>query len=288
MSRTLPKPTLLFAGSALLVIWHALSSSGQAKDLRPYQVAALKEMLAVTTQSQKADDELILQIDTVADGLEKYFRKRPSKRRMPLSDYDTQVLKQELVRLISSNPYQTNATLNPSATQPGGTTTSSAPQLNGRAGDAQSAATNIGSTTTFSSATPDKMNSSGIPSLPANLIASSAMVSTSPSAALPGPDTKSPTNTSSPFVDATKNDDQSSRFSKDRLVISCDPAITASNAKALRTKMPDTYKDLAGTIHVVFNEQDTAFIWGADFSGRPVFDRTKKRFKLVALTLQSY
>ncbi len=278
------------AVSALLVgALQLFAMPSGAKDIRQHQVAALKELLAFTAQAQKADDELILQIDTVADGLEKHFKRRKNRGRMPLSDYEVQTLKKDLAGMLEANPYQANSVLNPAGIQQPGT-----PSQDGSAATKSTTSGSPSPPSPADLASSSQTSSSTLSNHPQSGIALSTnpdeiLAAFNQKKAQTAADELSKANRQawSPFVVA-KKDEQSSRFAKDRLVISFDAAMAASNAQALRAKMPDTYKDLAGSIHVIFNDQDTAFIWGADYSGRPVFDRTKKRYKLVAITWQSY
>jgi hypothetical protein len=95
-----------------------------------------------------------------------------------------------------------------------------------------------------------------------------------------------PNNPSSPF----RPDAQAVRGNTlaVRVKIIADPTVSFAQAGEWRKKTPEDWRDEPGTIHIVHNGYDSCLIWGAGIEGRPVFDRDKQRFKLVALRLGAH
>lgn len=73
-----------------------------------------------------------------------------------------------------------------------------------------------------------------------------------------------------------------------RIKIVSDPSLSFVHADQWRKKMPESWREDPGTISIVHNGYDSCLIWGAGLEGKPVFDRDKQRFKLVAIRLPAH
>lgn len=73
-----------------------------------------------------------------------------------------------------------------------------------------------------------------------------------------------------------------------RIKIISDPSLSFVHADQWRKKMPESWREDPGTISIVHNGYDSCLIWGAGLEGKPVFDRDKQRFKLVAIRLPAH
>jgi hypothetical protein len=92
-----------------------------------------------------------------------------------------------------------------------------------------------------------------------------------------------PLNATSPFKNAVSKPVTPMHVSRVKIV--ADSGISFASADAWRNRMPADWKAAPGTIQVVHNGFDSCLIWGAGVDGTPVFDRSKKRFKLVSIRL---
>jgi hypothetical protein len=274
-----------------------------SKNFRTLQLIALKEMREAVIAAQKADDIMLQEIDIVARDLKvalsQRMRTRSQKDPLALSRAESASLATRLGRLVAENPYSDNPIFKGPSTHlesvseedifAGATANNSLKSVVKQAN--QKPITNVQnqsvSTKDLQSVLSQQRQLPG-----GTRVVQTGSPMTSPYAALTGKTAAESgsasleqplQNPSSPFKPVLM--ETGAPPHSVRIKITTDPTVSFTQANQWRNKMPDDWKDKPGTIHIVHNGYDSALIWGAGVEGKPVFDREKRRFKVVALRL---
>lgn len=296
-----------------------------SKNFRTLQLIALKEMREAVLAAQKADDIMLREIDVVAKDLEKVLSQRMRKQNnqtpLQLNRSESARLANRLGQLVAENPYADNPIFRgPSSTSEnvseedifaGATSNNSLKTIvqqanQNNASQKRSPIVSSQTNMTRQAVSSNVQQGNGEQALKAALaqqkelpggtrVVQTGSPMASPYAAFMGKaentagattlDQK-PQNSTSPFK--PNGAETAAPPQTVRIKISTDPTISFIHANEWRKKMPEDWHDTPGTIHIVHNGHDSALIWGAGVEGKPVFDREKQRFKVVALRLGAH
>lgn len=232
----------------LAALLSAIPAEGKPKNFRTLQLLALKEMRETTIAAQKSDDVMIREIDLVANHLQRILHSRTRTRGsepLYMRKSEVDALQRLLTRDVGVNPYADN------------------PYLKGETS---------GPATAASEAKPSPGSSNAV-----TMDGSTewpAAVGASPPA-LDQPSTLKNIN--------VFENKPVSRLHSPRIVLVSTPDASLYDAATLRTEVPEDWRAEPGTIQIIHNDRDLCFIWGAGIEGRPVFDRERQRFKVVAI-----
>jgi len=289
-------------------------ASCASKNFRILQLVALKDMREAVIAAQKADDIMLQEIDLVAKDLKKVLshrmRSRSQKDPLALSRSESARLAARLGQLVAENPYADNPIFKGPSTSgekvseedlfAGATANNSLKSIVQQAN--QKTLSNAPNQSVSNTRNPHQ-NSTDDKQLQAVLsqqkelpggtrVVQTGSPMTSPYAAFTG---KAASTAGSTSLEQPRQN-PSSPFKPNqvetvtpphsvRIKITTDPSVSFTNANQWRNKMPEDWQDAPGTIHIIHNGYDSALIWGAGVEGKPVFDREKQRFKIVALRL---
>lgn len=233
----------------LAALLSGIPADGKPKNFRTLQLLALKEMRETTIAAQKSDDVMLKEIDVVANHLQRFLYSRTRTRGsepLYMRKSEVDALQRSLAHDVGPNPYADNPYLK------SGTESESSTSWPG------------------SKVTPSSLN--------AHALDGSTDVSAN---SKPTPPTlEQPSTLKNINVFENKPVRQSDA---PRVILVSTQDVSWYDAESLRKEAPLDWRAEPGTIQIVHNDRDRCFIWGAGIEGRPVFDRTKQRFKVVAI-----
>lgn len=254
-----------------------------SKNFRTLQLVALKEMREAVLAARKADDVMLREIDVVAKDLEKILsqrmRNRSNRDPLDLNRAESARLAARLGLLVADNPYADN----PIYKKPSSSSENISEDLFAGA-NANNSLKGLEAILAQQKQLPGGTR-----------VVQTGSPMTSPYAAFIGKAENTagattveqpPQNSTTPFK--TNSPEATAPPSAVRIKITADPTVSFVHANEWRKKIPEDWHDAPGTIHIVHNGHDSALIWGAGVEGKPVFDREKQRFKLVALRLGAH
>ncbi|MDZ4834974.1 MAG: hypothetical protein SGJ27_14450 [Candidatus Melainabacteria bacterium] len=242
----------IFLIAALL---SATAADCKPKNLRTLQLLALKEMQATVISAQKSDDIMLKEIDTVANQLQRVLHSRVRTRGsepLYMRKGEVESLQHHLARTIGANPYAGNPYLKGDS-------------ANDTAGTAQNIATRL-----------SNANGQSVYAAGNSNDATSALDNSNPASSL----AHQPSALQNINIFEKKPERHHNAC---RVMLVSVPDASWYDAAVLRKEIPEDWRAEPGTIQIIHNGQDTCFIWGAGIEGRPVYDRDKQRFKVIAM-----